>query len=179
MTLTQEDYIRAIIQNAKVDDIGCGHSRLKPMLELCDYLGVDKKPLQAPRTIQFDLANPCPHLRHDLAFVGWPINRKTIAWHLFLREYHEILYIGKNTDGIVCGDLDFWKIVSKREILKVLPNPSETLIHYGPGERKNQEAPLEERAAIATWETGELTHYPFGPLKTKLKTHIKNQLCPP
>ena len=168
MTQEQIAYVESTIQKAKVDDIGCGHSRLRSLTESYDYLGIDMEPLRAPKTIEFDLAKPCPHLRHDIAFVSWPINRRSIAWHLFLRKYKEIIYIGKNTDGIVCGDPEFWDIVSGREILKVLPDPSETLIHYGPNPRtEGTPAPLEEVAAKATWKEGKIVRYPKIRLKAR------------
>jgi hypothetical protein len=160
MTEEQTDYIKTVILRAKVDDIGCGYSRLKPWRQLCDYRGIDKERIADSGTIEFDLSQPCPHLRHDIAFVSWPIDRKSIAWHLFLRKYKEIIYLGCNTDGIVCGDPDFWAIVGKREILKIIPDRQETLIHYGVGERKPKTPePLEEMASRLTWEECKITRY--------------------
>ena len=160
MTLAQAEYIKKVIRRTKVDDIGCGYSRLKPVRLICDYLGIDKEKIADSKVIEFDLSRPCPHLRHDVAFVSWPIDRKSIAWHLFLEKYNDILYLGCNTDGIVCGDPDFWKIVGKREILKIIPDPQETLIHYGKGQRpEGTQEPLEEKASRLTWEECKITRY--------------------
>lgn len=161
MTPEQADYVKNAVRGTKIDDIGCGYSPFRPIVHPsgCDYLGIDKEKISHGNVIQFDLSKPCPHLRYDIALVSWPLNRRSIAWHLFLRRYKEIIYIGKNTDGIVCGDPEFWEIVGKREILKVIPDPAETLIHYGEKPRANQPRPAEEAAAEATWKNGKLTRF--------------------
>lgn len=158
MTTEQVDYICTTFKGCKLDDIACGHSPLKHKSRVFDYLGIDKEVI--PGTITADLSKPCQHLRYDVALVSWPINRLGIAWHLFLDKYPEIVYVGCNTGGIMCGDPEFWKIVTNREVLHIVPDRSETLIHYGPKSRPaGARQPMEEYYGQIAWNGGKIHQY--------------------
>lgn len=160
MTRSQIAYLEAHLRGCEVDDIGCGYSKLRPLAVEFDYLGIDKDFIDAPNTVQFCLSRAYPGLRHDLAFISWPINRRSIAWHLFLPKYAEVIYLGSNCGGICCGDPDLWRILSKRPVLEVIPDRAETLIHYGGGVRPiGADAPFEEACGIEAWLGGPPSQY--------------------
>ena len=165
MTPEQEAYLRTQLKGRQVDDIGCGPcQRLKFLGDSIDYLGIDKEYFENTNTIQWNLSKPCPRLRHDTAFVAWPPNRRSIAWHLFLREYHEVFYLGVNHMGICCGDPDLWKMLSRREVIHIIPSPHETLIHYGKNPRPaGAMTPQEEANGIGVWEGKEPAIYNESP----------------
>lgn len=155
----QTAYLARTLANRAVDDIGCGHTRrldhLENQIHHLDYRGLDKEPTQNPGTILADLSQQgcLQHLRYDVAFISWPINRKSIAWELFLPNYRDILYLGTNHSGTTCGDPALWKILRTREVLEVLPDPKETLIHYGSNPRPaNAKTPREESLGIGVWQ---------------------------
>lgn len=152
MTDTQLAYFRKVFKKAQVDDIGCGYSQIVQFKDEFDYLGIDSKHIDNPNTIQFNLDKPCPYLRFDCAYISWPINRRSISWHLFLPKFTHIVYIGTNTGGTCCGDPDFWKLVQKREVSHIIPDRKETLIHYGPKPRTDNKNPIEEINGIGSWQ---------------------------
>lgn len=152
MTKSQLNYFLTTFEGAQVDDLGCGYSQLHQYTHLISYLGIDKQHIEKSNTIQFDLSKPCPYLRFECAFISWPINRKEIGWHSFLDKYANIVYVGTNTEGVCCADPNFWEIVAKREVIEVIPDRKETLIHYGSGNRSTQKVPAEEFYGIGVWE---------------------------
>ena len=153
MTPLQLAYLESRMENRKVDDLGCGRTKLAPILHKFDYLGIDKESFDAPNTVQFDLSQPCPHLRRDIAFVSWPVNWPSIAWSAFLSQYSDVFYLGSNHSGTCCGDMSLWELLSKREVCEVIPDFAETLIHYISRDRENNApAPLEEVFGISVWQ---------------------------
>lgn len=155
MTDEQASYISLHLKGCAVDDIGCGYTNLRAMMHLFDYRGFDKEAIPNPNTYQVSLSRPCSLLRYDVAFVSWPINHISIAWHLFLPKYKEVVYLGSNHSGICCGDKHLWKFLGRREVLAVLPDRAETLIHYGHARRaKNAPVPFEEKWGREAWEGG-------------------------
>ena len=154
----QRSYLVTALRGVHVDDIGCGYSPFRTIEHVfASYLGLDKEPIHG--ATMADLAKPCSLLRYDTAIVSWPINRRSIAWHLFLDKYQDIVYLGSNVDGIVCGDPDFWHIVGKREVVHVIPERGNTLIHYGKNQRGNQPRPLEEWNGIMAWRGAPIANF--------------------
>ena len=160
MTDAQKNYLAVHLKGCRVDDIGCGYSALRPLMHLFDYRGFDKEPIGTPNTYQVCLSKPCKLLRYDVAFVSWPVNWRSIAWHLFLPKYSEVIYVGSNHSGICCGDPELWKSLGKREVLEVIPDSSETLIHYGASPRKDDApTPCEEKWGRDAWEGGAMVRF--------------------
>lgn len=163
MTSEQKAYLGRILPGRKVDDLGCGPTRRLQFLEAqVNYLGLDREPSQSPNTVVTDLENPEPELlRHDVAFIAWPINRRSIDWKTILPEYIDIFYVGTNHSGNVCGDGDLWDILRTREVLKVIPDRRETLIHYGKNPRQpNANIPSEEALGYGVWRGEDIAPYP-------------------
>src|SRR6185295_6166075 len=63
-----------------------------------------------------------------------------------VRRANVVIYLGKNTDGTVCGGGGLWCELIQREILSYEPDPKNTLIVYGPA-RVGRELRGEEFAA--------------------------------
>lgn len=85
----------------------------------------------------------------EVAFVSWPCNWQDRGLTGLLRRTPLVIYVGKNTDGTVCGGEDFWRSLQGREVLAYLPAPDNSLIVYGP---RNANRPLlgEEWAGLET-----------------------------
>jgi hypothetical protein len=57
-----------------------------------------------------------------------------------------VIYLGKCTDGTMCGTPRLWYLLSRREVLCHEPDRTNTLIVYGPG-RDDIRLPLREEHA--------------------------------
>jgi len=157
-------YLAKVVNGKTIYDFGCGNlERTTKILEATKpskVVAVDqRKPAHIPKSIEFvemDMSKTTPTTIGDIAFVSWPINRLVFsggpAWEQVLQPYKEIIYIGNNTGGTCCGSPEFWNAVSNREVLEVLPDIKETLIHYGSKPREESQVPAEEFYGIDSWK---------------------------
>lgn len=168
MDQTQLDYLDGLLGRRKLDDLGCGKSKLLPFIIGIDYLGLDKEDfskfyhLQDSKVnfLQHDLTVPCTKLRHDIALVSWPINRRAIPWEEILPPYKDIIYLGSNHGGSCCGEPQMWNMLKEFKVIKAIPAQAEILIHYRPEPRGPHElTPREEHNAIAAWNGGGIAEY--------------------
>jgi hypothetical protein len=62
--------------------------------------------------------------------MSWPVNWRcglgTVADYA-----RKVIYLGKNTDGSMCGAMDLWCRLHKRVIHDYVPDRRNTLIVYG------------------------------------------------
>ena len=85
----------------------------------------------------------------DLALLSWPRNMNLTGLLRLLHGVKQVLYIGKNTDGVSCGFPDMFKYLSTREVLRYLPDRKNVMIHYGPGDRPDPGLYHEEWAGLS------------------------------
>jgi hypothetical protein len=67
----------------------------------------------------------------DVAFMSWPDKRREPSLYFLIADAKTIVYLGKNTDGSMCGDPELFRELGKRKILHYLPERKNTLIIYG------------------------------------------------
>jgi hypothetical protein len=85
----------------------------------------------------------------EIAFVSWPCNWREDSLTAIIRRASIVIYLGKCTDGTLCGSESFWQTLLQREVLAYSPDRANTLIVYGPG--KVQRPILgEERGGLYT-----------------------------
>lgn len=153
-TLTKEQakYVQHFVAGRVVTDLGAGDcelARLLKKLGASKVIAVDKngpimkesKGVSCVRSYFSDYREPI-----DVAFLSWPIN-----WHVeglipALARASTVIYLGKTTDGMMCGWLTMWRHLSARTVLAEYPNPNNTLIVYG--------APCGPRALLPDEEAG-------------------------
>lgn len=88
----------------------------------------------------------CPHTM----LISWPENdpEEPEALNQLLRKASVVVYLGKNTDGIVCGSPSLFTGLLPRQVLAYLPSPSNTMIIYGPCSRGTPKVYPEEFAGL-------------------------------
>jgi len=102
-----------------------------------------------------------------MALVSWPLWNPLPGLVTLLEQVETVLYLGKNTDGTVCGPEDFWLHMLEREVLEHVPDRRNVLTVYGPVTGKPPREPeiQEERAALDShrwWETEVASYSPKG-----------------
>jgi hypothetical protein len=81
-----------------------------------------------------------------IAFISWP-NNCCMVLSRIIAEAETVIYLGKNTDGTICGDAQLFAELVKREVLVYLAERPNTLIVYG-SRRVKREPTREEVAAM-------------------------------
>ena len=81
----------------------------------------------------------------DVAFVSWPNNTRCDALLELVTDAKQVIYLGKNTDGVMCGSPALFLHLLCRPLLVHVPNEWNTLIVYGTGVVE-REGVLEELA---------------------------------
>lgn len=164
-------YIAGITTEKHLYDFGCGNLDRAALILNSNknsfITGVDcRRPVNIIKGIKFlevDLSQHTPKDIGDIALIAWPINRSVFSggpnWKTILAPYREVIYIGKNTGGTCCGSPELWKALEHREVLEVLPDQKETMIHYGSAQRIGA-TPCEEFYGIEAWRpNGKIYHY--------------------
>ena len=138
LTPRQAEVVRAYVSGKRVADLGAGDLRLSRELLRLGAIEVDAidrhLPARAPKRIHRIEAH-----FHDwrgvpeVAFVSWPVNWE-VGLPAVLRRAPTVIYLGTNVGGTVCGDEYLWRYLTTREVLAYEPDPSNSLIVYGPKE---------------------------------------------
>jgi hypothetical protein len=84
------------------------------------------------------------------ALASWPVNWECGMADL-LRDASVVVYLGKNTDGVACGNPALWQHLRCRRVLAHVPHKANTLIVYGALgalARADDECLPEEMAAV-------------------------------
>ena len=168
LSLEQSEKLRPFLKDQRVYDLGAGDLRLsktllhlgavhvvavekeadlRPTLTMRYSEGVGVRVPNVPEEITYlrttfrDFREQAP-----LVFVSWPVNWVTGIQQV-LAKAETVIYLGKNTDGISCGDSGIWNHLASREVLVHLPESQNTLIVYGRGRVVRRYLP-EERVAL-------------------------------
>jgi hypothetical protein len=155
LTTDQEDALRPFLKDVIVHDLGAGNLLLSSELVRLGaerVIALDKEPYRAspPAKVQ-----PVACYFHEYngtgtihtAFVSWPLNTYMDGFTKLTEKAQFLIYLGKNSDGLMCGFEKFWDLVREREVLAHVPHQTNTLIVYGPERRLRPILP-EEIAAI-------------------------------
>jgi len=76
--------------------------------------------------------------KFDAVFVSWPdvAYGKTMGIELLTRRADTVIYLGKTTDGTMCGSPQLWSQLIRRKVLCYLPAVRNSLIVYGAKEER-------------------------------------------
>lgn len=138
LTAEQKLVVKSFIRGRRIRDYGCGNLVLtKQLLELGarHIEGVDVHRVRVPKDLEprlkviYHFFHECPPSAR-MAFMSWPVNGES-GIEVALRQHTIIIYLGKNTDGRVCGSLKMWRELRRRRILAHVPAPQNDLIVYG------------------------------------------------
>lgn len=149
----QEKSLVEFVRRRKVYDLGCGpHLRMaKKLVELGarkvvavdkDWMDKGKLPRIEKRRVDFGDFRE----RVRTAFVSWPWATPPSELVRIVEKAETVIYLGKNFDGVICGDEEFWGSLARREVLAHVPNKRNTLIVYGKVRRSKRELLPEEKA---------------------------------
>lgn len=172
----QFDVFSRCVKGKNVIDLGCGHEA--PLCHLAVahgasfVMGVDKE--LSPRSrrhfsknmilwekdflqieaamdtswrIWFDQMTP-----FDIAIVSWPINSWQPGLTSLLERANRILYLGKNTNGLSCGDEILFSYFLTRRIEESVQNSVNDMTLYGDRCEKREPETLEEISVLMTKE---------------------------
>jgi hypothetical protein len=153
LTDCQQEILRPLVVGNTVHDLGAGDLSLARTLIECGAKGVvaiDKEMMLDSKVPSIETihayfdqyANPI-----DIAFLSWPVNWSSGVLRL-VRRARLVIYLGKNTGGIVCGYPDLWWHLRTREVLRHIPGRKNSFIIYGPGTRGCKGHLPEEHAAL-------------------------------
>jgi hypothetical protein len=152
----QEDRLRPFVHGRRLVDYGCGNLvfTLQVLaLGARHVLAYDKERVSVPAEVRHRLSftQGCfldrpPTMRTAIA--SWPYNTDT-GLDLRLTTAPRIIYVGRNTGGTVCGYVDFWLELFRREVLCYAPDEHNVLIVYGDYLTRRRKLMPEEYAAIA------------------------------
>lgn len=175
LSKTQSAGLRGHVQGKKVYDLGSGTGELS--FELVDLgaasvVAVDKENYNVKSTAQITVVRQYFRDFHvgliedpEVVFLSWPANRFDEGLLSIVRRAAVVIYLGKNTDGTMCGWPGLFNHFVQRQLLLYLPDRTNTLIVLGSvvGERLPRG---EERAGIdiyssRTWYTYDQVESPM------------------
>lgn len=132
-----------------------GHRRGRRTGGACKVIAIDKERVSPPDdpcievvwTLFSNYKDPI-----DTALISWPINHPDSGLLDLVERSRIVIYIGKNTDGLMCGWPGlFWTFLS-RELLAYVPDRKNVLAVYG-WELPSPRRPTgEELAGLTTYE---------------------------
>jgi len=134
--------LKAHVYGREVHDLGCGDLVLsRALLELgADRIvAIDRfRNENFPKRLHPKISFVHSEFRSytgwviDVAFVSWPVNALEDGALLRLVERaRTVIYLGKNTDGVVCGPSAFFDHMVRRELLSSVPDQKNSLIVVG------------------------------------------------
>lgn len=84
----------------------------------------------------------------EVAFVSWPSNRSSSGLLELIRPASIVIYLGKCTDGSMCGSPELYRYFSKRAVIAHEPHHTNTLVIYGGESSQGRDLLPEELAGI-------------------------------
>jgi hypothetical protein len=157
--------LRPLIRGQVVHDLGCGDRQLAKQLAALGaktVVAVDKEPygycLRSDVITVEESFERYLRMRPtiDVAFVSWPatgplsfegIGSPVYALLGLVISAARVVYLGKNTDGIICGHPHLFRHLARRPLLAHVPDEWNTLLVYGSGV-VTREPVLEEQAGM-------------------------------
>jgi hypothetical protein len=157
--------IQPFILGRVVHDLGCGDRYLSKRLVAWGaktVIAVDKDPYgydPGPKVITVaETFERYLKMRPiiDVAFISWPTNshlsfrgveNPTYALLRLVISAARVVYLGKNTDGIICGHPHLFRHLVRRPLLAHVPDEFNTLLAYDAG-TVTREPVLEEQAGM-------------------------------
>lgn len=154
ISLEQRTALREAVAGRLVHDLGAGDLKLSSkvlQLGAAHVVAVDKEdcPRRVPHGITYrkclfkDFQDPI-----DVAFLAWPDNHNTGVTPLVMRA-RRVVYLGKNTDGTMCGTGDLFIALLRRALLAYVPHRANTLIVCGDFLPAPREPTGEEAAGLS------------------------------
>lgn len=151
----QQKILADIVTGQVVHDLGAGDLFLAHYL--VHYLGASKVIAVEKERVPPPTSDKVEYVRSyfdkfegkpDVALLSWPVSWDSGVLHL-VRKARILIYLGRNTDGTVCGYRNLWGHLASREVLHYDDRSDQhnTLIIYGPGPRVGRRLP-EEHAAL-------------------------------
>lgn len=139
---TQKDVLKKHVRNRIVHDFGSGSTipLVGPLLESDAFsvICVDKDPLHPSVG---ELPSKVTYVRKafenyntpsiDVALLAWPRNDRLPGLLRLLKYARKIVYLGKNTDGCLCGNPELFQYFLKRALLDYVPERTNTMIALG------------------------------------------------
>jgi hypothetical protein len=142
LTPAQKLAVKSFIRGRRIRDYGCGNLVLtRQLLELGarhvegvdDYAEGDRVAVPEYMKPRFKYIrkpfHECPPSAR-MAFVSWPSNYDNDI-QFPLQHALIVIYLGKNTDGYMCGTMKLWRELRRRRVLAHVPAPENDLIVYG------------------------------------------------
>lgn len=141
LSVEQSAALLQYVSGKTVHDLGAGNcalSRVLVSLGAEHVVAVDKSPRVIASTdrqrltyvaCSFDAFMP----PIDTAFVSWPINVRYTGLAQLIARSRVVAYLGKNSDGVACGEPSLFTYLREREVLAYVPHQHNSLIVYGPG----------------------------------------------
>lgn len=133
----QLEELGPFVKDQSILDLGAGELEGSEMLlELGarDVLAVDARAMPEPsssristRCCQFHQLRETRPVVFASWVVNWPVNLEPL-----LDAAKVIISLSKNTDGSACGYPGMWALLSRREVLRYIPERPNTLTVYGP-----------------------------------------------
>lgn len=138
------------VEDKMVYDLGAGDLELAHEMDALGarkVIAVDRDDMPEPRTKRVKTIRSHFHqwdapAEMEVAFLSWPVNWVSDVERLLYRA-EKVVYVGRCTDSTLCGSLDFWRHVSRREVLAVVPDRHNVLIIYGDMEEDRDLLPEE------------------------------------
>lgn len=161
----QEKALAALVAGRVVTDLGagdCEYARKLLDLGAQRVVAVDKAFYHGWTDPRVELVER--YFRHfeddiDLAFVAWPVNWPTPGLVPAMERASQVVYLGKTTDGSMCGWDGFWRHLWGRSVLSYHPAATNSLVVYGGVCLTARDLLDDEKAAIAT---DRIIHYGLG-----------------
>lgn len=97
-------------------------------------------------------------LKPEVVFVSWPPNHHDAHLWRLCREAAVTIYLGKNSDGMACGQPEMFENMVHRELLAYVPDRQNTLIIVG-GSLSTKRKPMGEERAGLEMNSGPMLEY--------------------
>jgi len=156
---SQAAALHIIVRGRVVHDLGCGDQVLSDVLVdlgAASVVAVDCAPMGVPgsrfsrvnvvRATFAEYAATQPVI--DVAFVSWPFNQVEPGLLDLVTRSKTVAYLGKCTDGALCGWPGLFRHFLTRELVVHVPHVANTLCVYGETLATPRKGEWEEQAGL-------------------------------
>ena len=156
LTPEMQAIVKQHVQGRTVWDLGAGDLGYAEMmfgLGASGVIAVDKKTM--PVSLMPGLVKLQGYFHEiqppggiDVAFLAWPQNNSLDGLLPLLCHSKKVIYLGSNTGGSACGNVDLFKYLLSRKVLAHVPNRRNSLIVYGDFVKRARRPLPDEWAAL-------------------------------